>query len=230
MVPTILIIEDNKELAEYLKELLESNIDCKAIIFTSGIESIKFIKANKPDLLLVDLYLEDIHGKTICEEVRKLYDDVPIIILTGEKSSKSVVECLNSGADDYVTKPFNADVLLARVKARIRNLTNDPKSTILKVHELTLNTETLEVYLENKKIELTTKEYELLHYLMQNEFRVCTRDKILFAVWGYTSEVDTRVVDVHIGKLRKKLTNKKYDYIKSYRGFGYRLVDPEDDN
>lgn len=99
----------------------------------------------------------------------------------------------------------------------------------LKCRDLVINIDTMEVKKGEEKIELTSKEFELLHYLMINKFRVCTRDKILFSVWGYSSEVDTRVVDVHIGKLRKKLNDENGDYIRSIRGYRYRIMDTNED-
>lgn len=224
MIPKIVVVEDNPSLVEYLEEILKS-ADYNVQSFQSGTEALKYLQANKPDLAIIDLMLEDIHGKTVCEETRKLYDDVSIIILTGEKSEDSIVSCLNSGADDYITKPFNAQEFLARVKSKIRNKVNDNKPTMLECNDLTLNTETLEVYRGDKKIELTSKEFQLLQYLLVNKFRVCTRENILFAVWGYSSEVETRVVDVHIGKLRKKIETKDKKYINSIRGYGYRMVE-----
>lgn len=229
MIPKIVIIEDNTELLNFLKDLITNSLEADTHTFTSGVEALKYITANKPNLVLVDLMLEDIHGKTITESIRKSYTDVPIIILTGDKTSESLIACLKAGADDYITKPFNSEELIARINSKIRNLLGKSNSTELKSRDLTIDTEKMEVRQAGKKIDLTSKEFELLHYLMLNKFRVCTRDKILFSVWGYSSDVDTRVVDVHIGKLRKKLNDEKGDYIRSIRGYGYRLMDYGED-
>ncbi len=229
MIPKIVIIEDNVELLNFLKDLITNSLEADTHTFTSGVEGLKYIIANKPNLVLVDLMLEDIHGKTITENIRKSFADVPIIILTGDKSSESLIASLKAGADDYITKPFNSEELIARIHSKIRNLLGKSSSNELKSQDLVINIETMEVHKGGKKIELTSKEFELLHYLMINKFRVCTRDKILFSVWGYSSDVDTRVVDVHIGKLRKKLNDEKGDYIRSIRGYGYRLMDYGED-
>ncbi len=224
MIPTLVIIEDNKSLVEYIQDFLKEKGECNVIGFSSGIEALKHIKSDKPDIVVIDLGLEDIHGETVCKEIRKLYLDIPIIILTGDKSKDSIISCLNAGADDYITKPFDSEELLARIKARLRNSSENQNTNILQASDLTLNSDTLEVFRNGKKIDLTAKEFELLKYLMSNKFRVATRDSILYAVWGYSSEVETRVVDVHIGKLRKKLeegTNIKY--IDAARGYGYRI-------
>lgn len=230
MIPKIVIIEDNAELLTFLKDLISNSLEADTHTFTSGVEGLKYILANKPNLVIIDLGLEDIHGKTITETIRQSFTDVPIIILTGDKSSESLIACLKAGADDYITKPFNSEELIARIHAKIRNLLGkSTNNSELKSKDLTINVETMDVRKNGKKIELTSKEFELLHYLMINKFRVCTRDKILFSVWGYSSDVDTRVVDVHIGKLRKKLNDENGDYIRSIRGYGYRLMDYGED-
>lgn len=226
MLKKLVIIEDNAELIEYIKEFMKTKGDFMVTGYTSGAEALKKLKLNKPDILIIDLMLEDLHGETICREVRKTYADLPIIILTGDKSQASIISCLNSGADDYITKPFNADEFFARINARLRGSGGTNNQTLLKCKEITLNTETMEVFNAEEKIELTAKEYELLKYLMTNKARVLTRDQILYSVWGYSPEVDTRVVDVHVGKLRKKLTGGVSDdrYIQSMRGFGYKML------
>jgi DNA-binding response OmpR family regulator len=227
MISTITIIEDDPTLIEFLTELLKSFLEVKVESFSSGIKGVEHVKASKPNLVLVDLMLGDIHGKTVCEEIRKVHTDVPIIILTGDSTSESIVACLNAGADDYVTKPFNSEELIARVNAKIRGANGENPSTEITIRDIKIDTQTFEVFKNNKPIELTAKEFELLHYLMVNTFRVCLRDSILYSVWGYTSDVDTRVVDVHIGKLRKKLEDSKNKYIKSVRGHGYRFIDED---
>lgn len=229
MIPKIVIIEDNVELLNFLKDLISTSLEVEIQDFTSGVEGLKYVIANKPNLVILDLMLEDLHGKTITESIRNTYSDVPIIVLTSDKSSESLIACLKAGADDYVTKPFNSEELIARIHAKIRNLLGRSTANELKSKDLTINTETMEVKKGGKKIELTSKEFELLHYLMINKHRVCTRDKILFSVWGYSSDVNTRVVDVHIGKLRKKLGDKNEEYIKSIRAYGYRLMDYGED-
>ncbi len=223
MLKKIIIIEDNKDLINFIKEFLSENGGFVVEGYTSGTEALKVLKLNKSELVIIDLELDDIRGETICMELRKLYPDLPIIILTGDKSQETTINALNAGADDYVTKPFNADVLLARINARLRNGSNTV-TNILTAEDLSLNLETLEVERAKKKIDLTAKEFELLRYLLQNKSRILTREKILNAVWGYTTIVDTRVVDVHIGKLRDKLEKGfKTKLIETSRGFGYRI-------
>jgi len=224
MLKKILIVEDNKELIEYLKEFFKLKGEFNVEGLSTGVEALKLLKKEKPDLIIIDLQLADIKGETICMEARKTYNDLPIIILTGDKSPSSIISCLNSGADDYVTKPFNAEELLARVNARLRSVNTNSNAAILSVKDLSINLDTLEVTKGDKKIEFTSKEFELLKYLIINKKRICTRDKIIYSVWGYNSEVETRVVDVHIGKLRKKLETDTEKYIESVRSYGYRIL------
>jgi DNA-binding response OmpR family regulator len=225
MVPTIVVIDDDQQLLDYLKDLFKSTEEMNVKGFTSGISGLNYLKNETPKLVLLDLSLEDIHGSSLVGEIRKIHSNLPIVILTGDDSNEMLIRCLNMGADDYITKPFNNDELIARVKSKLRNLRLDDEKEILMIQDLVLNPETLEVKKAGKPVTLTGKEFQLLHYLMINSHRVCTRDKILFSVWGYSADIDTRVVDVHIAKLRKKLKDKNTNYIQSLRGFGYRMVE-----
>jgi DNA-binding response OmpR family regulator len=225
MLKKLVIIEDNTQLIQFIKDFFKSKgDDYKVEGYSSGLEALQVIKNNKPDIVVIDLELDDIRGETLCVELRKVYSDLPLIILTGDKSQQSIINCLNSGADDYITKPFNAEEFLARVNARMRaQMSSSSETQVLTTNNLSLNLDTLEVTEGKQKISLTAKEFELLKYLLLNKGRVLTREKILYAVWGYTVEVDTRVVDVHIGKLRKKIEKGKKPIIESIRGFGYKI-------
>src|SRR5436190_23052940 len=120
MAKKIVIIEDNKDLVQFIKDFLAEAGDFEVIGFTQGTDALKKLPNINADLILINLELEDIRGETICVEIRKEDKDIPIIIITGDKSQESIINCLNSGADDYITKPFNAEVLLARIHARLR--------------------------------------------------------------------------------------------------------------
>jgi len=152
MIPKIVIIEDNVELLNFLKDLISNSLEADTHTYTSGVEGLKYILANKPNLVLVDLFLEDLHGKTVTESIRKTYLDVPIIILTGDKSSESLIACLKAGADDYITKPFNSEELVARIHSKIRNLLGKSTGSELKSKDLSINTETMEVKKVGKKL------------------------------------------------------------------------------
>lgn len=174
--------------------------------------------------MVLDLGLPTMSGEAVCLEVRKNYPELPVLILTAKDSVADIVNGLNLGADDYVTKPFVADELMARVKARLRQ-TNGADSR-LRVDDLELDDKTLEVKRAGKPIQLTPQEFKLLQYLMSNKGRILTRDMILNRVWLYSQDIETRVVDVYMGYLRKKIdTGFKKRLLHSVRGFGYMIKD-----
>jgi DNA-binding response OmpR family regulator len=219
MAQTILVVEDDNGLQKYLKELLLDNGYAVHTV-SDGIAALDYFKKSEPDLMVLDLGLPVMSGEAVCREVRKKYKDLPIIILTAKDSINDIVEGLNLGADDYMTKPFVADEFLARIKARLRKQVNS--ETLLKVSDLELDSKTMEVKRKGKDIQLTPQEFKLLQYLMSNKGRILTREMILSRIWLYSSDVETRVVDVYMGYLRKKVdagTEKKL--LHSVRGFGY---------
>lgn len=228
MIPKIIVIEDDADLLQYLQDTLKNKGEYDVTGFQSGTEAITYFKKNRPNLVTLDLNLIDVRGETVLKAIREMYSDLPVIILTGEQAPETLVANFNLGADDYVVKPFNADELLARISARLRSSQNGIASNVLTAKNISLNLETFDLQKNENKIPLTGKEFELLKYLLINKNRVCTREKILFSVWGYNSEVDTRVVDVFVGKLRKKLKgiNEREDYIiESVWGYGYKIED-----
>lgn len=219
MTERILVIEDDKSLQEYIKEfLVESGYSVD--ITSDGIVALKRIEQFQPDLVLLDLGLPNITGETVCADIRKHYPQLPIIILTGKDSTSDIVHGLNLGADDYITKPFETSVLLARIKARLRQ----SEEEILELTDLRINTKTMEVFRAKKTVILSPQEFKLLHYLMMNKGRVVSREMILNRVWQYSYDVDSRVVDVYIGYLRKKIDKEATQkLIHSVRGFGYMI-------
>ncbi len=219
MTQSILVVEDDKGLQKYLKELLLDN-GFAVQVAGDGIIALDYLQKTQPDLVVLDLGLPNMSGETVCLEIRKKYKDLPVIILTARDSVSDIVQGLNLGADDYITKPFVADEFLARIKARLRR--QGDGDTTLKVADLELNNKTLEVKRNGKLIQLTPQEFKLLQYLMNNKGRILTREMILNRIWLYSSDVETRVVDVYMGYLRKKIDNghtKKL--LHSIRGFGY---------
>lgn len=226
MKHSILLVEDDKDLQEVLRDFL---LDYGFYVVTAsdGVTALKEIKKLPPDLIILDLNLPIMGGETVCVEAKKMYPDVPIIILTAKDSTADVVRGLEDlGADDYIAKPFETEELLARIKARLRKGGNN--SSRLEIADLILDTKTLEVKRGDKKIELTPQEFKLLEYLMSNKGKVMTRDAILNRVWLYSPDIETRVVDVYVGYLRKKI-DEGFDkpLIHSVRGFGY-VVREED--
>ncbi|MBP9700692.1 response regulator transcription factor [Candidatus Woesebacteria bacterium] len=222
VVPTIVVVEDEPSLLEYLQDILV-NQRFTVHPVNKGTQALTLIEQVNPNLVLLDLSLPDISGETVCAEVKKLFPRMPIIILTAKDDTKDIVAGLGLGADDYITKPFKTEELLARIQARLRDPSSDP---VLRMGDLEMNTETFEVKRADKTIPLTQTEYTLLHYLLTNKNRVLTRDMILSSVWSYTPDVESRVVDVYIGYLRKKIDKGHTDkLIHSMRGFGYSLRD-----
>lgn len=220
MTQSILIVEDDKGLQKYLRELLLDN-GYAVQIAGDGIIALNSLTKTQPDLVVLDLGLPNMSGEAVCLEVRKKYKDLPVIILTARDSISDIVQGLNLGADDYITKPFVADEFLARIKARLRRQGGDSDS-LLKVADLELNNKTLEVKREGQIIQLTPQEFKLLQYLMNNKGRILTREMILNRIWLYSSDVETRVVDVYMGYLRKKIDNNHpKKLLHSIRGFGY---------
>lgn len=221
MQPNILIVEDDPDLREFLEEILREN---RYTVYSAekGTQGLKMVDKIRPNLVILDLGLPDIDGETVCKRIKEYHPQLPVMILTANTDSQIVVESFEKGADDYIKKPFVNEELLARIKARLRKQKlADPK---LKVADLSLNTQTLEVSRGKNQIELTQTEFELLQYLMINANQVLSREQILGHVWAQDPDVETRVVDVYIGYLRKKI-DKGQDtkLIQSKRGFGYML-------
>ncbi|MDD5146876.1 MAG: response regulator transcription factor [Candidatus Pacebacteria bacterium] len=221
MIKTILIVEDDSGLNKYLSELLLDN-GYSVQTATDGVAALTSIEKLPPDLVVLDLGLPNMSGEAVCLELRKKYPDLPIIILTAKDSVSDIVRGLNLGADDYITKPFVADEFLARIKARFRD--KGENNARLAIDDLIVNTQTLEVKRGEKSISLTPQEFKLLEYLMINKGRILTREMILNRVWLYSPNVETRVVDVYIGYLRKKIDSGfPNKLVKSVRGFGYMI-------
>lgn len=223
MVHTILIVEDDKGLQKYLKELLLDNGYAVHAV-GDGIAALDYFKKSEPDLVVLDLGLPVMTGEAVAQEIRKKNKELPIIILTAKDSITDIVQGLNLGADDYMTKPFVADEFLARIKARLRKKSDT--QAILKVDDLELDSKTMEVKRKGEEIRLTPQEFKLLQYLMSNKGRILTREMILSRIWLYSSDVETRVVDVYMGYLRKKVdSSAPKKLLHSVRGFGYVIKD-----
>ncbi len=221
LMKTVLVVEDNNELRDYLKKLLIDN-DYATKVAGDGTSALKTIRSSPPDLVILDLGLPDISGETVCKEIKKDFQETQVIILTARSQSADAVASLNLGADDYMSKPFDGAELIARIKARFRS--TGAQKEILQIADLVLNSDTFEVKRNKKLIPLTQKEFELLHYLMINKGRVLTREMILNKVWLYSPDIESRVVDVYVGYLRKKIdSGQKKKLIHSMRGFGYTV-------
>lgn len=223
MASSILVVEDDNGLQKYLKELLLDN-GYSVRVASDGAAALNSVEKLEPDLIVLDLGLPDMTGESVCLEIRKKHPDLPVIILTAKDTISDIVQGLNLGADDYMTKPFIADEFLARIKARLR--AKDGGDAKLQVADLELNKKTLEVKRGGRLIQLTPKEFKLIQYLMSNKGRILTREMILNRIWLYSPDIETRVVDVYMGYLKRKIDkdfSKKL--IHSVRGFGYTIKD-----
>ena len=223
MVHSILVVEDDGDLQEYLNELLLDN-GYSVQSASDGVEALKSLEKSQPDLVLLDLGLPNLRGETVCLEIKKKYPDIAVIILTAKDSISEIVYGLNLGADDYIAKPFVGDELLARIKARLR--VGNMSELKLTIDDLEVDNKTLEVKRAGKAIKLTPKEFKLLQYLIKNKGRILPREMILNKIWLYSSDIDSRAVDVYMGYLRKKIdTGFRKKLLYSVRGYGYMIKD-----
>jgi len=220
---SILIIEDDKGIRNFVKEIL---IEKRYTVRDTdkGLKGLEIVEKIQPDLVILDLKLPDITGEEVCQRIKKMVPETIVIILTAKDSPSDIAQGLELGADDYISKPFTSEVLLARIKARLRG--NSTNGSTLTIDDLTLNSKKFEVSRNGKKINLTPQEFKLLETLMMNKNTVLTRDVILSKVWKYSPDIESRVVDVYIGYLRSKIDKGfKKHLIKSIRGFGYVIKD-----
>lgn len=229
----ILIVEDEKKIARIM-ELEVNHAGYEVEVVYNGKDGIRKIKDNDFDLLILDIMLPEINGMEVCSQIRE-FSNIPIIMVTARDSTKDKVKGLDIGADDYITKPFDAEELLARIRALLRRKNEEinkdaNKENILKINDLEMNMEKHLVKRNGNKIDLTKKEYDLLKFLLENQDLVVSRDKLLKNVWGYDYAGETNIVDVYIRYLRSKIDDS-YDkkLIHTVRGVGYVLRDEEDD-
>ncbi|WP_432661839.1 response regulator transcription factor [Wukongibacter baidiensis] len=222
----ILIVEDEQKIARFLELELkyEGYAIEKAYDGRSGLE-----KAQSGDfsLIILDIMLPGLNGVEVCRRIRQS-SEVPIIMLTAKDSTMDKVMGLDTGADDYVTKPFAIEELLARIRVTLKrkNSISTKASNVLSVNGLQIDLDKYLVTYNDDPIELTKKEFDFLHYLMENKNMVLTRDQILEKVWGYSYFGDTNVVDVYVRYLRSKIDNKfNRKFIHTIRGVGYLLKD-----
>jgi two-component system, OmpR family, alkaline phosphatase synthesis response regulator PhoP len=227
--PRVLIVEDEEDIAGLIKHTLERSGDAEAEIVGSGDAALRVVVDRPPDVIILDLNLPVLSGVDVCRILRSRPNAprVPIIMLTARTSEDDRVSGLEQGADDYVTKPFSLRELSARVRALLRRSAADGDqqrhSTYRSAH-LDADFDAVAVAVDGEPIRLTRREFELLRYLVQNKNRVVSRDRLLEKVWGYERLVETRSVDVHVGRLRGKLRDAGR-HIETVIGLGYRFVD-----
>lgn len=223
----IYYVEDDTSIRELVQYALKT-AEFQVMGFENAASFYKRMKEQQPDLILLDIMLPDEDGVSILKKLKSRPDteNIPVIMMTAKSSEYDKVLGLDSGADDYITKPFGVMELISRVKAVIRRSDRSKGSAgeVLKIGELVLDEQKHEVYARGQEVSLTFKEFELLSYLMKNRGLVLSRDKILNTIWNYEYEGESRTVDVHIGSLRQKLGTCG-DFIKTIRGIGYKIED-----
>ena len=227
----ILIVEDERDIAGLIKHTLERNTDSEADVVWSGDAALKAMTERPPDLLILDLNLPVISGVEVCRIMRSRSDlkQVPVIMLTARTSEDDRVTGLEIGADDYITKPFSLRELTARVRSVLRRAAaadERPAAGVYRDTHLVADFDAVSVTVDGASIRLTRREFELLQYLVQNKNRVVSRDRLLERVWGYDRLIETRSVDVHVGRLRSKLRIAGRQ-IETVVGLGYRFVDEQ---
>lgn len=223
----IYYVEDDTSIRELVLYALKT-AEFQVMGFENAASFYKRMKEQQPDLILLDIMLPDEDGVSILKKLKSRPDteNIPVIMMTAKSSEYDKVLGLDSGADDYITKPFGVMELISRVKAVIRrsDRSKGSEGEVLKIGELVLDEQKHEVYARGQEVSLTFKEFELLSYLMKNRGLVLSRDKILNTIWNYEYEGESRTVDVHIGSLRQKLGTCG-DFIKTIRGIGYKIED-----
>jgi DNA-binding response OmpR family regulator len=217
----VLVVEDDAEITDVLRRSLRKE-GYEVQTAAEGAAALEAAADFNPDVVVLDLGLPGLDGLEVCRRLRA-DGDVPILILTARSETEDRVEGLDSGADDYLAKPFERQELLARIRALLRR--RPPRgSASLIVGELRLNPDTREVFLGDRQIELTNREFELLEYLMRNERLVVSRERLLDEVWGYDPTAPTNTIDVFVSNLRRKLeAGGESRLLHTKRGAGYVL-------
>jgi DNA-binding response OmpR family regulator len=222
-----LVVDDEPNIVDLNRMYLE-NAGYRVLTARTGPEALSRFAADRPDLLVLDLMLPGADGWEVCREVRR-QSQTPIIMLTARTEDIDRILGLELGADDYVTKPYNPRELVARVRAVLRR-THPPAEMAdalppLRLGNVTLDLARRTVLVDNEAVNLRTKEFDLLHHLMENPGIVLSRDRLLSQVWGYDFAGETRTVDVHVAALRKELRHSNVN-LETVWGIGYKLVGP----
>jgi DNA-binding response OmpR family regulator len=225
--PRVLVVEDENDIAGLIKHTLERSGDASVEVVARGDEALRSITGRPPDLVILDLNLPVLSGDEVCRILRQKQEtrQIPIIMLTARTSESDRVAGLDLGADDYVTKPFSLRELAARVRAvlrRRRAAADEARQARYTGKHLIADFDAVAVTVDTKPVKLTRREFELLRFLVENRNRVLSRDRLLERVWGYDRFIETRSVDVHVGRLRAKL-GAAGQQIETVIGLGYRF-------
>ena len=226
----IMVVDDDTNICEILRLYLEKE-DFQVVIANTGNDALRLFEAERPDFVLLDIMLPGLDGWQVCREIRK-QSQCPIIMITAKGETFDTVLGLELGADDYITKPFESKVVVARIRAVLRR-TGQPSSMPIKEvkwDKLSINLTNYELRVDGKQIDTPPKEMELIYHLASNPNRVFTRDQLLDEVWGFDYYGDSRAVDVHIKRLREKLEGVSDKWVlKTVWGVGYKFEVKETD-
>jgi DNA-binding response OmpR family regulator len=221
----ILLVEDEKGIASFIKKGLEEEL-YTIDVAREGDEGLLFAVSNPYDLIILDIMLPGINGIEVCKKIRKKGINTPIMMLTARDLVSDKVLGLDSGADDYLTKPFLFEEFLARIRALLRRKTTEIEE--LKFKNLRIDVRSHRAYIGDKELAFRPKEFAILEYLLRNRGRVLSRTQILENIWGYNFDPATNIVDVHIKSLREKIGQiSEVEYIRTVRGIGYSIDDSE---
>ena len=223
----ILIVDDEKLIVKGLKFTLEQD-SMEVDVAYDGREALEKAKNNQYDIILLDVMLPELNGFEVCQQIRD-FSDVPIIMLTAKGDDMDKILGLEYGADDYITKPFNILEVKARIKAIMRRVNSkrqkaaEPAANVIVSGDMRIDMDSRRVFIENKEVNLTAKEFDLLELLIMNPNKVYNREKLLNLVWGYDYPGDVRTVDVHVRRLREKIEKNPSEpkYIHTKWGVGY---------
>jgi DNA-binding response OmpR family regulator len=218
--PTVLIVDDEAQIIDFL-QMGFSYEGFRVLVATNGPDAIREAIASEPDIIILDIMLPGLSGLEVTRQLRRTRN-VPIIMLTARDEIDDLVAGLNTGADDYVTKPFAFRELMARTRALLRRNGNNTADTLL-FHDITLDRGTRVVTRNNQPVELTPREFDLLELFLMNPRQVLSRDVILSRVWGYDYGGDDNIIEVYIRHLREKLHDNPPQLIQTVRGIGYSL-------
>ncbi|MCL6459234.1 MAG: response regulator transcription factor [Gorillibacterium sp.] len=227
----ILVVDDEPSIAMLLNfnlKLAGYEVQC----VYDGEAVFEVLAEFRPDLIVLDLMLPKLSGIEVCRRLRRANNLVPVIMLTALQGISEKIAGLDNGADDYMTKPFSPQELLSRIQAILRRVENQPNTTstedFIEIGDMKIIPASREVSMKSQSVELTPKEYELLHFLSRHRGKALTRQQLLHGVWDYHFLGDTRIVDVHISHLRDKIENnpRRPDYVVTVRSVGYKLAEP----
>jgi DNA-binding response OmpR family regulator len=226
---TILLVDDETRMLDLLDLYLKPH-GFKCIKVESGKDALTYLEEEKIDIVILDVMMPEMDGWTTCKKIRE-FSNVPIIMLTARSETVDVIKGLKFGADDYVTKPFNEDELLARIEALLRR-TSDLKEKQLAFKGLEWKEESVELKYQNLAIQVTPKEFALIGLFLKYPHKVFSREHLLSTIWGLNSHIDDRTVDSHIRNLREKLRNAGFpvdNHLFTVWGVGYKWIteDPE---